>query len=82
MKRAGRPLRLLDLPAHKGEWALSILADYLGDKGRAADLHDDFAGLTIRRFTEDWELNESDIDSALTEVEILRARWRVALARG
>ena len=61
---------------------MSILTDYLGDKGRAADLHNDFAALTIRRFTTDWELSESDINNALMEVEILRARWRIALARG
>jgi hypothetical protein len=82
VKRPGQPLRLLDLPQRKGEWALSILTDYLGDKGRAADLHNDFAALTIRRFTADWELSESDIDSALMEVEIVRLRWRIALARG
>ena len=82
MKRTGQPLRLLDLPRRKGEWGLSILTDYLGDEGRAADLHNDFAALTIHRFTEDWELSESDIENALMEIEILRARWRIALARG
>ena len=82
VKRSGQPLRLLDLPLRKGEWALSILTDCLGDEGRAADLHDDFAALTIRRFTSDWEMSESDIESVLMEVEILRARWRIALARG
>jgi hypothetical protein len=82
VKRAGRRLRLLDLPPRKGEWALNILSDYLGDESRAADLHHDFAALTIRRFTEDWELSGCDIDNALTEVEILRARLRIALARG
>lgn len=82
VKRPGQRLRLLDLPRHKSELALGILADYLGDKDLAADLHDDFAALTIRRFTGDWELSESDIEAALTEVEILRARWRMALARG
>jgi hypothetical protein len=82
MKKPGQPLRLLDLPPRKEDWALSILTDYLGDEDRAADLYNDFAALTIRRFTADWELNESDIDNALMEVEILRARWRIALARG
>jgi hypothetical protein len=82
VKRPGQPLRLLDLPRHKGEWALSILTDYLGDERPAEDLHNDFAALTIRRFTENWELSESDIDNALMEVEILRARFRIALARG
>ena len=82
VKRPGQSLRLLDLPQRSGEWALRILTDYLGDEGRAADLHNDFAALTIRRFTADWELSESHIDSALMEVEILRARWRIALARG
>jgi hypothetical protein len=61
---------------------MNILTDYLGDESRAADLHSDFAALTIGRFTADWELTECDIDKALTEVEILRARWRIALARG
>ena len=75
-------MRLLDLPRRKGEWALSMLTDYLRDQGRAADLHDDFAALTIRRFTADWELNECDMEYALGEVEVLRARMRLALARG
>ena len=82
VKRSGQPLRLLDLPLRKGEWALSILTDCLGDEGRAADLHDDFAALTIRRFTSDWEMSESDIENALNEIEILRLRWRAVLARG
>jgi uncharacterized protein DUF6166 len=82
VKRPGKPLRPLDLPPRKGEWAVSILTDYLGDPRRAADLHNDFAALVIHRFTEDWELCESDIQSALTEIEVLRARWRIALARG
>jgi hypothetical protein len=80
--RPDRGPRLLDLPQRKGEWALSVLKNYLGDEGRASDLHNDFAALTIRRFTGDWELSGSDIDNALTEIEILRARWRIALARG
>jgi len=70
------------LPPRKGQWALSILTDCLGDPGRAADLHNDFAALTIRRFTADWELSETDIQNVLGEVEILRARLRIALARG
>jgi uncharacterized protein DUF6166 len=82
VKRPGQRLRLLDLPRRKGEWALSILTDYLGDEDRAADLHHDFAALTIRRFTGDWELSASDIDNALGEVEIFRARLRIVLARG
>ena len=61
---------------------MSILTDYLDDQGRASDLHNDFAALTIRRFTSDWELSESDIENVLGEVEILRARLRIALARG
>jgi len=80
--RPGKPVRMLDLPRRKGAWALSLLTDYLGDEGRAADLHNDFAALTIRRFTADWELRGSDIENALMEVEILRARLRIALARG
>ena len=82
VKRPGQPLRPLDLPPRKGEWAVSILTDYLDDQGRAADLHNDFAVLTIRRFTADWELSESDIENVLNEVDILRARLHIALARG
>ena len=82
VKRTGQPLRPLDLPPRKGEWGLSILTDFLQDQGRAADLHHDFAALTIRRFTADWELSETDIENVLGEVEILRARLRIALARG
>jgi hypothetical protein len=82
VRRPNQRLRLLELPKRKGEYALNILKDYLGDEPRAADLHHDFAALTIRQFTADWELSESDIEKALMEVEILRARWRIALARG
>jgi hypothetical protein len=82
IKRPGQPLRPLDRPQREGEWALSILTDYLGDKDHAAGLHHAFAALTIRRFTGDWELSESDIEDALMEVEVLSARWRIALARG
>jgi hypothetical protein len=82
VKRLGQPLRPLGLPRRKGEWALSILTDYLNDPGRAADLHNDFAALTTRRFTADWQLSESDIENIFGEIEILRARLRIALARG
>jgi hypothetical protein len=82
VNRPWQPLRLLDLPQRKGELALSILTDYLGDESRASNLHQDFDALTIRRYYGDWELSESDIENALMEVEILRARWRIALARG
>jgi hypothetical protein len=82
VKRPGQPLRLLDLPQRRGEWALRILTNYLGDEDRAADLHQDFAALSIRRFTEDWEMSESDIEKTLVEVETVRARWHLALARG
>jgi hypothetical protein len=82
VKRTGQPLRPLDLPRRKGEWAMSILTDYLHDQGRAADLHNDFAALTIRRFTADWELSENDIENVLGEIEVLRARLQIALARG
>jgi hypothetical protein len=81
VKRPGQRLRLLELPSN-GKWAFSILKDYLGDEYRAADLHNDFAALTIRRFTEDWEMSESEIEQVLAEVEILRLRWRVVLAKG
>jgi hypothetical protein len=82
VKRPGQPMRPLDLPPRKGEWAFSILTNYLGDERRAAELHNDFAALTIRRFTADWELSENDIENILGEVEVLRARLRIALARG
>lgn len=80
--RPGQRLRLLDLPRRQGEWALRILTDYLGDEERAANLYHDFDALTIRRFTTDWELSEGDMEKFLIELEILRARWRIALARG
>jgi hypothetical protein len=40
----GQPLRLLDLPQRREEWALSLLADYLDNENRARDLHQ--AGLS------------------------------------
>ena len=82
VKRPGQPVRLLDLPRCHAEWALNMLTDYLGDQVRAAEVHHDFAALTSRRFTGDWELSGSDLEQALMEVEILRARLRIALARG
>lgn len=82
VRRLGQPLHALDLPVRQGEWALSILTDYLGDEGRATELHNDFAALTLRRFTADWILTENDIENALREVELTRTRLRIALARG
>ncbi|HEY1497568.1 MAG TPA: hypothetical protein VGF49_23580 [Candidatus Solibacter sp.] len=82
VRRPGQPMRLLDLPRCPAEWALNMLTDYLGDEVRAADVHRDFAALTSRRFTGDWELSGSDLEQTLMEVEILRARMRIALARG
>jgi hypothetical protein len=58
------------------------LSDCLGDEARAEDLYKDFASLTIDRYTEDWELSGNDIENVITEVEILRARWRRVLMRG
>lgn len=81
VRRPGEPPRLLDLPQRQGEWALRILTDYFGDESRAAALSPEFAALTIDRYTEDWELTASGIESALMEIEILRARFRMALMR-
>jgi len=82
VKRSGQPLRLLDPPPRKADWALPALTDYLGDETRAANLHRDFAALAGPRFTGDWELTARDIENILTELEILRSRWRIALTRG
>jgi hypothetical protein len=80
--RPGQPVRLLDRPRRPQEWALSILRDYLRNPARAEDLYQDFASVTINRFTKDWELSGPEIDNAIIEVEMLRARWRMLLARG
>jgi hypothetical protein len=82
VRRPGEPVRLLELPERKGEWALRILTDYFGDESRAAALHQEFAALTIDRFTGDWELTATGLENALMEIEILRARFRMALMRG
>jgi hypothetical protein len=82
VSRPGQPLRLLDRPTNEEDWSLVILSDYLGDRSRALTLYLDFASLTINRFTGDWELSGSEIEQALLEVEMLRARWRMALMRG
>jgi hypothetical protein len=81
VERPGQPLRMLDLPRREGQWALSILTNYLADEDRAADLYREFNALTLYRFTEDWELSEHDIENTLTEVEALRLRWHAVLAR-
>lgn len=81
VKRLGEPSRPLDLPVHPGEWALRILTDYLGDERRAEELHAGVAALTIHRFTEDWQLSDSDIDDAIRDVELLNLQWRATLAR-
>jgi hypothetical protein len=80
--RPGQPVRLLDRPRRPQEWALSILRDYLRNPARAEDLYQDFASVTINRFTKDWELSGPEIDNVIIEVEMLRARWRMLLARG
>jgi hypothetical protein len=82
VQRPGQRLRLLQLPRSIGGWARAILTDYLEDESRVADLHEGFDALTVRRFTDDWELSENDIENSLMQVEILRARWRAALMRG
>jgi len=80
--RPGQPVRLLARPRRPDEWALKILRDYLADPARAKDLYQDFASVTINRFSKDWELSGSEIDTAILEVEMLRARWRMILTRG
>ena len=80
--RPSQPLRLLDKPRRQDEWSLSILTDYFDDAIRAADLHQEFASITVDRFTKDWEMSGNEIERALLEVEVLRARWRVSLMRG
>ena len=81
VKRQGEPSRPLESPLHPGEWALRILADYLGDERRAQELHAGVAALITRRFTEDWQLSDSDIDDAIRDVEFLNLQWRAILAR-
>jgi hypothetical protein len=81
VRRPGQRLRLLDVH-HGGKCAFSILRDYFADETRAADLHEDFDALTVRRFTEDWELSEIEIEDILAQIEMLRMRLRMAVARG
>lgn len=80
--RSGQPLRLLDLPVPPETWSLRILTDYLADPARAADLSEDFSALTVGQFTEDWTLTASNIEAAISEIELLRAKCRMALMRG
>ncbi len=82
VERPGQQLRLLDVPQRKGEWAMNLLTDYLGDERRAADLHLRFRRAYHPPIHRRLGTERKDIDEALTEVEILRARWRIALARG
>lgn len=82
MSQPGRRLRLLDRAHSMAEMARTILMDYLSDATRADDLAPEFAALSMRQFTEPWRLDGDDIEKWITEVEMLRARWRRSLMRG
>lgn len=55
--------------------ALAILVDYLGDKDKAYNLHQEFKQLVIANLksAESWELTSRDIERAL--VKIYRKRF-------
>jgi hypothetical protein len=64
------------------EIARTILMDYLSDAARADDLAPEFAALSMSQSTEPWRLDGDDIEKWITEIEVLRARWRRLLMRG
>jgi hypothetical protein len=48
--------------------ALALLADHLGDDGRALQLHQPFMRAVIADLDNSWELTSADIDAALREI--------------
>jgi Family of unknown function (DUF6166) len=78
----GRPLDprhdLKQLSATGFEWtyegagpaqlALALLADHLGDDGRALALYERFMRHLVAELDNSWELTSADIDAALAEI--------------
>jgi hypothetical protein len=48
--------------------ALALLADYLGDDGRALALYERFMRHLVAELDNSWELTSADIDAALAEI--------------
>ncbi len=55
-----------DSPA---QLALAMLADHLGDDGRALDRHQAFMAEVVAYLDNTWSLTSADIDAALTRIE-------------
>ena len=49
--------------------ALAILADHLGDGGKALGLTEAFMKKVVANFDNDWELTGAEIDAALKEFD-------------
>jgi hypothetical protein len=49
--------------------ALAILADYLGDNGRAIALSEPFMKLVVANLDNDWRLTGAEVEAALRNLE-------------
>ncbi len=51
--------------AAPAQLALAMLADHLGDPGRALAMHEPFMRHIVANFNNEWEMRSEDIDDAL-----------------
>jgi Family of unknown function (DUF6166) len=54
--------------AGPAQLALALLADHLGDDGRAFALYERFMRHLVAELDNSWELTSADIDAALAEI--------------
>ncbi|MBV8165699.1 MAG: hypothetical protein JO021_02825 [Alphaproteobacteria bacterium] len=54
--------------AGPAQLALALLADHLGDSGKALALYDPFMRRVVAELDNSWELTSAEIDAALAEI--------------
>lgn len=55
--------------AGPAQLALALLADHLGDDGKALALYQPFMRKVVAELDNSWELNSAEIDAALREID-------------
>ena len=54
--------------AGPAQLALALLADHLGDDGKALALHEEFMRRVVADLDNSWRMNSADIDAALADI--------------
>lgn len=58
--------------AEPSQLALALLADHLGEDGRALALCEAFMRAVVANFANDWEMTAADLDTALRNMGVER----------